>query len=132
MTDDLDIYDAIALGEFIERGEIRPAELLEITIQRIEKVNPKLNAVIHKMYDEAHQFIEKENPRKTGHVGSLILESGQCADWDSIRGKLWRRGEAFPPRRSIGTSQAMGGSKTPHSLLQSELTDGPDPSRRGD
>jgi amidase len=72
MTDDLDIYDAIALGEFIKRGEIRPAELLEITIQRIEKVNPKLNAVIHKMYDEAHQFIEKENPRKTGHC---ILKS---------------------------------------------------------
>ena len=53
MTDELVRYDAIGLSELIRKGEITPAELLETTINRIEKVNPKLNAVIYKMYDQA-------------------------------------------------------------------------------
>ena len=51
--DELVGYDAIGLSELIRKGEITPAELLEATINRIEKVNPKLNAVIYKMYDQA-------------------------------------------------------------------------------
>jgi amidase len=51
--DELVAYDAMGLGELIREGEITPAELLETTIQRIEKVNPKLNAIIHKLYDQA-------------------------------------------------------------------------------
>ena len=46
-------YDGMALGESVRKKEIKPTELLEITIQRIEMVNPKLNAVIHRMYDQA-------------------------------------------------------------------------------
>jgi len=51
--DELVGYDAIGLSELIRSGEITPVELLETTIQRIEKLNPKLNAIIYKMYDEA-------------------------------------------------------------------------------
>ena len=51
-------YDAIALGRLIRGGEISPVELLDSTIQRIEKINPKLNAVIHKMYDQARETAE--------------------------------------------------------------------------
>lgn len=65
MKDELIGYDAIGLSELIRKGEIKPVELLEIAIQRIEKVNPKLNSVIHKMYDEAHQMAEKCYPPKT-------------------------------------------------------------------
>lgn len=53
MNDDLIGYDAIALGKLIRDGKVKPTELLELTIQRIEHLNPKLNAVIHKMYDQA-------------------------------------------------------------------------------
>ena len=52
-------YDAIGLGEMVREGEIKPSELVEMTIERIERVNPKLNAVIHKMYDEARRIAEK-------------------------------------------------------------------------
>ena len=55
MKDELFFFDAIALGELVRKKEVTPTELLEITIQRIEKLNPKLNAVIHKMYDQAHE-----------------------------------------------------------------------------
>ncbi|MFC1856797.1 amidase [Thermodesulfobacteriota bacterium] len=58
MTDELIGYDALGLGELIRKGEIRSVELLDIIIQRIEKINPDLNAVIHKMYDEAREFAE--------------------------------------------------------------------------
>ncbi len=51
--DELIGYDAIGLSELIRKGEITPAELVETTIHRIEQVNPKLNAVIYKMYDQA-------------------------------------------------------------------------------
>ena len=61
MGDELVGYDAIALSELIRKGEISPVELLEITIQRIEKVNTKLNAVIHKMYDQARWTAENCN-----------------------------------------------------------------------
>lgn len=59
MKDELISYDAIALGELIRKGKIKPTELVEITIQRIEKLNPKLNAVIYKMYDQARDEAEK-------------------------------------------------------------------------
>jgi len=56
--DELIGFDAIGLSELIRKGEITPAELLETTIHRIEKVNPKLNAVIYKMYDQARTAAE--------------------------------------------------------------------------
>jgi len=59
MTDNFVGFDAIALGDLIRKKEIKPTELLEIVIQRIEKVNPKLNSVIHKMYDQAREIAEK-------------------------------------------------------------------------
>ena len=46
-------YDALGLAKMVRDGEIKSSELIEITIERIESVNPKLNAIIHKMYDEA-------------------------------------------------------------------------------
>ena len=55
MKEELISFDAIALGELVRKKELKPTELLEITIQRIEKINPKLNAVIHKMYDQARE-----------------------------------------------------------------------------
>jgi len=55
MQDEFVGYDAIGLGELVRKKEVKPTQLLEITIQRIEKVNPKLNAVIHKIYDQARE-----------------------------------------------------------------------------
>jgi amidase len=55
MKDQFIAYDAIELGELIQKREIKPSELLETVIQRIERVNPHINAVIHKMYDQARE-----------------------------------------------------------------------------
>ncbi|MEO7368995.1 MAG: amidase family protein, partial [Gemmatimonadaceae bacterium] len=51
--DDFSSHDAISLASLVRAGEVSPRELVQSTIERIEALNPKLNAVIHKMYDAA-------------------------------------------------------------------------------
>ncbi len=46
-------YDALGLGELVNKGEVSAIELLEIAIQRAEEVNPTLNAILHQLYDQA-------------------------------------------------------------------------------
>jgi len=45
---EFDHYDGIGLAELVRKKEVSPAELCEEAISRIERVNPKLNAVIAK------------------------------------------------------------------------------------
>ena len=52
-------YDAIGLAGLVQNGEVSPLELVEAAIERIEARNPQMNAVIHKMYDEAKQVATK-------------------------------------------------------------------------
>src|SRR5688572_12659984 len=46
-------FDAIGLAELVRKREISSLELCEEAIERIERVNPQLNAVIAKLYDRA-------------------------------------------------------------------------------
>ncbi|HEX6054044.1 MAG TPA: amidase [Gemmatimonadaceae bacterium] len=46
-------YDGLGLAELVRRGEVSPRELVEAAIERIEARNPAINAVVHRMYDEA-------------------------------------------------------------------------------
>jgi amidase len=45
--------DATAQAELVRRREVTPLELLEAAIARVEKVNPAINAVVFRMYDQA-------------------------------------------------------------------------------
>jgi amidase len=46
-------YDGVGLAELVRKGEVSPAELVEAAIDRIERHNGTLNAVVYKAYDEA-------------------------------------------------------------------------------
>src|SRR5690349_19844659 len=46
-------FDGLGLAQLVQRKIMTPLELIEAAIQRIELRNPKLNAVIYKMYDAA-------------------------------------------------------------------------------
>src|SRR3954452_13574983 len=46
-------HDATSLAALVRRGEVSPRELVTSAIEAIESLNPKLNAVVHKMYDSA-------------------------------------------------------------------------------
>lgn len=76
MRNDLTDYDAIALGELMRKGEIKPTELIETTIIKIEEVNPRLNAVIHKMYDQARDMAVDLESKSSGSNKSKSLLSG--------------------------------------------------------
>ena len=41
--------DATSLAERVRKREVHPRELVEAAIAAIEKVNPRLNAVVHRM-----------------------------------------------------------------------------------
>ena len=55
-------YDGLGLAELVREGAVQPIELVEAAIARIEKLNPQINAVIHKMYDQACQAAESPLP----------------------------------------------------------------------
>jgi amidase len=46
-------YDGLGLAELMKKKKVKPAELVEAAIERIERLNPKLNAVVFKAYDAA-------------------------------------------------------------------------------
>ena len=50
---DLWRLDATAQAELVREKSLRPIELVEAAIARIERLNPKLNAVVTPMYDRA-------------------------------------------------------------------------------
>ena len=54
--------DALALAALIARRAVKPEEVLEAAIERIEQVNPRLNAVTHRMYDEGRKAIAQGLP----------------------------------------------------------------------
>ncbi|MEQ9178829.1 MAG: amidase, partial [Nitratireductor sp.] len=43
--------DALGLAELVHKKEVSPAELVEAAITQIERLNPRLNAVVHRLYD---------------------------------------------------------------------------------
>ena len=47
-----DRYDGLGLAELVKSGEVSARELALAAIERIEALNPRLNAVIHKLYDD--------------------------------------------------------------------------------
>ena len=50
---DLWRLDATAQAELVREKSVRPIELVDTAIARIERLNPKLNAVVTAMYDRA-------------------------------------------------------------------------------
>ena len=53
MTDDLSCLDATAQAELVRSGQASPAELVEAAIERIERVDPEINAVITPLFERA-------------------------------------------------------------------------------
>lgn len=52
-TDELAFLDATAQAGLVRRKEIKPIELIDLAMERIERLNPTLNAIVLTMYDRA-------------------------------------------------------------------------------
>ena len=46
-------YDGVGLAQLVRNRAVHPCELVEAAIERIERNNPQLNAVVFQAYDEA-------------------------------------------------------------------------------
>lgn len=142
---DLTWLDATADAELVRDGEASPVELVEAAIERVEKVNPALNAVIHERFDKARAEAKGDLPdgpfrgvpfllkdlqaRSQGdpfHGGNRALKAaGVVADHDTELVKRFRRaGFVFVGRTNVpefGTSittesEAYGPCHNPWSL----------------
>ncbi|MCX7356475.1 MAG: amidase family protein [Alphaproteobacteria bacterium] len=56
-------YDAIGLADLIRRKQVSAEEVLEAAIARIERLNPKINAIIRPMYDQARNQVARGLPK---------------------------------------------------------------------
>ncbi len=83
MTDELLGYDALGLGELLRQGDITPKELIVLTAQRIEQVNPRLNAVIHPMLEEA-QALADHQPFGRPFSGAPFLLKDLFAEYQGV------------------------------------------------
>lgn len=55
-------YDGLGLAELVRKKKVSPAELVEEAITRIETHNPKLNAVVYKLYERARTAAKGKLP----------------------------------------------------------------------
>ena len=47
--------DGVAMAELVQAGEVTASELVDAAIARAEAVNPRLNAIVHPMYEQARE-----------------------------------------------------------------------------
>ncbi len=59
-------YDGLGLAALVAKGQVTPLELAEEAIARIEKYNPRLNAVVYKMYDQARDTAKQVAGERQG------------------------------------------------------------------
>ncbi|MCX7981977.1 MAG: amidase [Syntrophales bacterium] len=58
----LTFMDATELARLVRKKEVTPLELVDFFIGRIELINPKLNAVVTPMFEEARQLAQRPLP----------------------------------------------------------------------
>ncbi len=56
-------YDALGLANLVVQRDVKPSELLEEAINRAEAMNPKLNAIVYKDYDNARSMASGDLPK---------------------------------------------------------------------
>jgi amidase len=52
---DFEILDATAQAQLLRRGELTALELVEAAVERVEQLNPEVNAIVTPMYEQALQ-----------------------------------------------------------------------------
>ncbi|MEE8554783.1 MAG: hypothetical protein V3T00_02900, partial [bacterium] len=60
--DEIAFLDATAQAELVRTKQVTPAELVDAAIDRIERLNPALNAVVTPLFDQAQEAARRELP----------------------------------------------------------------------
>jgi amidase len=74
-TDELTYLDATSQAELVRRREVKPIELVEAAIERVERLNGELNAVITPMFELAREAVaDRDNDRPFNGVPFLLKD----------------------------------------------------------
>lgn len=65
--------DATAMAEAVRKKEVSAVELVNQTIEKIEALNPKINAVVYKQYDEALKIATSKQFGQAPFAGVPLL-----------------------------------------------------------
>lgn len=84
-------YDGLGLAELVRTKQVKPSELTEAAIERIEKHNPKLNAVVFKGYDDARKVAATELPDGPFKGVPFLVKDLLCPvkGWPMTNGSKW-------------------------------------------
>ncbi|HEY4397338.1 MAG TPA: amidase [Acidimicrobiia bacterium] len=91
MTDDLALLDATAQAELVRSGQLSPVELVDAAINRIEKLNPEVNAVIHPRFDQARDEAAAALPDGPFRGVPTLFKDLMCA----LEGEPYHEGMRF-------------------------------------
>ena len=88
-----DKHDGVGLAHLVRKKQVSPRELLDEAIARVERHNPKVNAVIYKAYDEAKKVADGKLPDGPFKgVPFLIKDIGMAvAGWPMTSGSHYLR-----------------------------------------
>ena len=76
---DFSSHDAVSLAELVRTRQVSPRELVSASIERIEALNPKLNAVVHTMFERALR--EADAPSGTGPFAGVPFMLKDLLSW---------------------------------------------------
>jgi amidase len=77
-------YDGLGLAELIKNKEVQPKELVEESIKIIDSINPKINAVINKLYDKARMTANTALSGAFAGVPMLLKDISQEIEGEPI------------------------------------------------
>jgi len=69
-----DQYDGLGLAELIRTRQISTAEVCEAAVARIERINPKINAVVTPLFESARRTIALGPPAGAFHGVPFLLK----------------------------------------------------------
>jgi amidase len=137
------ICDGVTLAELVKKREISPKELANLFVEAVEKVNPRINAVIEVFQDRVEGLDDRVIPAGpfagvpflmkdigAGEGGRLqesgsILMKGHMVDKDSFLTALFKAagltimGRTTTPEFALGVStesELMGATRNPWNL----------------
>ncbi|MDH3595899.1 MAG: amidase [Rhodospirillales bacterium] len=74
-TDELAYLDATSQAELVRRQEVKPTELVEAAIERVERLNGELNAVITPMFELAREAAaDRDNDKPFNGIPFLLKD----------------------------------------------------------
>jgi amidase len=132
LRDELSTLDAMGQAALVRSGEVTALELVDAAIERIEAINPALNAVISTRYEAAREQAGRPLPDSPlagapfllKDLGATLAGTSQEEGSRACRGRISRRDTALALRQRAAGLIVLGKSNTPefgnHSTTEPE------------